>query len=75
MSIRNSESDASKPRRGRRPRPGRCVIQLRQRIQGKVISIMSLTVDCPVQVAMKRLQEAFAEEVRKFSRATDNPLW
>jgi len=67
--IRNSKS------RGRPPRPTRCVVQLRQRAGGKVVSFYSFTVDLPAVQCMKRLQEAFGDVSQKFSRFTDNPMW
>lgn len=47
------------PRRGRKPRPRRCVIQLRVRQGGKVIPYYSVTVATEPDLAMKRIQEAF----------------
>jgi hypothetical protein len=50
---------AARPRRGRKPRPMRCVIQLRVREGGKVTSYYSVTVLVKPHEAMKRLQQAF----------------
>lgn len=77
MTMRNSEfaSNGAQVRRGRKPRPPRCVVQLRQRMAGKVTSICSMTVDCTVIEAMKRLQVAFEDCRAKFERATDDPRW
>lgn len=61
--------------RGRPPRPPRCVVQLRRRVNGKVFSIFSMTVDCHTNEAMHRLQEAFKDVRGKFERSTDDPRW
>lgn len=60
--------------RGRQPRPRRCVVQLRVREGGKVISYYSCTIDIEPSKAMKLLQEMFGDN-RKFQRATDDTRW
>jgi hypothetical protein len=51
------------------------VVQLLERANGKKIPIFSMTVDCNTGQAMRIIQEAFADQARKYRRATDNPLW
>lgn len=46
-------------KRGRRPGPRRCVVQLRVREAGKVTSYFSLTIHVEPHEAMKRLQQIF----------------
>jgi len=52
-------------KRGRRPGPTRCVIQLRVRECGKVASYYSLTAYLSPYEAMRRLQEAFQDGRRE----------
>lgn len=47
------------PKKGRRPGPRRCVIQIRERSGGKVRSVYSITVITTVGDAMRRIQDAF----------------
>lgn len=73
--IRNSESTPTPRRRGRRPRPPRCVIQIRLRADGVIVPIASFTVDCDSSEAMRRVQKAFADVMQTFRRQTDDPRW
>lgn len=61
---------------GRRPRPRRCVIQVKQRGDGVVYcNSYSVTVDCDLGTAIRRVQDAFADVADKYRRATDDPRW
>jgi len=71
--IQNSDCPAGR-RGGRRPRPPRCVIQLRVRQDGKVQSYYSVTVPMPPNVAMKLLQQMFAGD-RTYQRLSDDTRW
>lgn len=70
----SQSSGAPRRRRGRQPRPLRCVVQLRVRHGGKVFSMYSATIDMDPMQAMKLLQETFRDHC-KFRRATDDFRW
>lgn len=72
--IPNAPQDKRR-KSGRPPRPPRCVVQLRQRNAGKVVAIMSITVDCSASEAMRRIHDAFEDVSRKFRRSTDDVRW
>lgn len=65
----------SKPKGGRPTRPPRCRIQVYTLQSGKRQSLFSITVGTTPYETMKRIQEAFADCYRKFSRSTDDPRW
>lgn len=60
-------------RGGRKPGPPRCVVQLRQRVNGKVHSLYSITIDLPPNQAMKLIQEAFHEHETRVKRKGSFP--
>lgn len=74
--IRNSELVPGLPRpRGRRPRPDRCVVQVRTKMAGKKSVSFSFTIALSLVEAMQRLQDVFEDVRSKFSRSTDDPRW
>lgn len=56
----NSESVPRSPKRGRRPGPTRCVVQMRVRGSGKVWNYYSVTIHAAPHQVMKQLQEVAA---------------
>lgn len=70
-----NRAPAPRKKRGRPSRPPRCVITIRQRGAGVVVHVASWTVDCEPNEAMRRIQQAFADEMSEFCRHTDDPRW
>jgi len=64
-----------KSKGGRPARPPRCVVQLRYRVNGKIVNSYSITIDVPFHIAMFAIQETFPKQGKDFRRATDDPRW